>query len=77
MLMVDNFHIRGINIKSKYIIFTLQLVEIIELILFYGGLVQWLEHEAYTFGVGGSNPSSTTQLVVVFVKKVKNCLLKS
>ena len=60
MLMVDNFHIRGINIKSKYIIFTLQLVEVIELILFYGGLVQWLEHEAYTFGVGGSNPSSTT-----------------
>ena len=28
--------------------------------LFYWGLVQWLEHEAYTFGVVGSNPTPPT-----------------
>lgn len=25
-------------------------------------VVQWLEHEAYTFGVAGSNPASTTNI---------------
>ena len=28
----------------------------------YTHLVQWLEHQAYTLGVGGSNPSVSTIL---------------
>ena len=28
----------------------------------YTHLVQWLEHQAYTLGVGGSNPSVSTAL---------------
>ena len=28
-------------------------------------VVQWLEHEAYTFGVAGSNPASTTNARMV------------